>query len=116
MNFNDRGLSFKRYSLLSFAAMVRIGFWYQTSKICAIVVINGSYMTQGSLTVAGHKFCDPCLTSDPCDHIETRLNDSKAPIDYFTPSSLTLHKALALPLSFHGLDSKMCSFRSNNNT
>ena len=56
MNFSDRGLSFKRYFFVLFTAIVRIGFWRQTSKICAIVVINGNYVTQGSLTVCGHKF------------------------------------------------------------
>ena len=56
MDFNYRGLSFKRYPLLSFTAIVRIGFCSQSSKNCVIVVINGNYMTQESLRVAGHKF------------------------------------------------------------
>ena len=56
MNFSDRGLSFKRYFFVIFYRHLRIGFWCQTSKMCAIVVINGNYMMQGSLIVAGHKF------------------------------------------------------------
>ena len=31
---------------------MRIGFWHQISKNCAIVVINGNYMAQGSLRVS----------------------------------------------------------------
>ena len=42
----------KDISLLSFTTIVRIGFWRQTSKICAIIVINGNHMMQGSLTAA----------------------------------------------------------------
>ena len=56
MNFSDRGLSFKRYFFVIFYRHLRIGFWCQTSKMCAIVVINGNYMMQGSLIVAGHRF------------------------------------------------------------
>ena len=31
------------------------GFWRQSSKKCAILVIDGNYGTQGSLRVAGHR-------------------------------------------------------------
>ena len=82
---------------------MRIGFWCQTSKICAIVVINGNKMMQGSLTVSGHKFvrsylCDPCVASDPCNQMETRLTLHSSPAILLYQSNLQLTarvKALA---------------------
>ena len=41
-----------------------------------IFVINDNHRTQGSLSIAGQKSLDPCVTDAPCDHMETRLYSS----------------------------------------